>query len=307
MIPETNQTDSGFLHEQLAKHGLNNPASVYRLLFHVGSTVFLVTTLFPIYWLFVIALTPLADISKVGYLPQGFNLSVFVKVFEVVPIHLFIFNSLVIAGVGTVVVLAVGSLAGYAFGRLNFPGQKPLMLLFLIVTYFPGTTFFIPLFRFFSGQLTVAGVTTPNLMNSPFPVALSLSGISLPLAIFILTTFYSQIPDGLEAAARVEGCTRLGALYRVIMPLAAPGVATAGMLTFIFIYNDFFFSFLLTNGRAQSWAPLVHGLYSYRTLKTIPYNLMAAGSIVGLIPVSLIIFVGQKKIISGLTSGALKE
>lgn len=306
-MAESETEDTEWLHLRLVRKSMADPISLYRTLFVISGAGLLVTTLFPIYWLIAIALTPNEAITNMGYLPNGFNIEVFVQVFQQVPIHWFIFNSLVISVIATVIVLTVGSLAGYAFGRLDFPGRNVLLVLLLFITYFPGTTFLIPLFRLFTGSIEVLGMTTPDLFNTPAPVALSLSGITLPLAIFILTTFFSQIPDGLEDAARIEGCTRLGSLYRVILPLSAPGVATAGILTFIMVYNDFFFSFLMTNGLPKNWAPLVHGLYDYRTLRTTPYNLMAAASLIGLVPVMVLLFYGQKKIVSGLTSGALKE
>ena len=129
----------------------------------------------------------------------------------------------------------------------------------------------------------------------------------MPLAIYILATFFSQIPDGLEDASRIEGSTRLGALYRVIMPLAAPGVATIAILTFIITYNEFFFSFLMTNGEPENWSPIVWGITRYQGTRAIQYNLMAAASIVGVIPMALIVVLAQEKIVSGLTAGALKE
>jgi multiple sugar transport system permease protein len=91
------------------------------------------------------------------------------------------------------------------------------------------------------------------------------------------------------------------------MPLSAPGVATAGVLTFISVYNEFFFSFLMTSGEAQSWAPIVWGILSYQGQYTQLYNLMAAASIVGVLPVAILVVVAQEKIVSGLTAGALKE
>jgi multiple sugar transport system permease protein len=138
---------------------------------------------------------------------------------------------------------------------------------------------------------------------------LPFSSLFMPLSIFILTTFYGQIPDGLEDAARVEGTTRLGALFRIIMPLSAPGVATAGVLTFIAVYNEFFFSFLMNDGEPGDWAPIVGGITKLRTAGQfeVTFSVMAAGAIVAVLPVAILVVVAQEKIVSGLTSGALKE
>ncbi|MFK8213561.1 carbohydrate ABC transporter permease [Haloferax volcanii] len=290
---------------------IKNPDRVYRAMFYVAMLFFLVTTLFPFYWLLVLALTPNNLIADMGLVPNGFNPQVFVAMFERVPFHYYMFNSFVLGITTTVLVLLIASLAGYVFGRLRFPGKGVLMLGILAISYFPPAAFLIPLFELFTGNtsLTVGMVTisTPDLFNTPAPMVFPFSALFLPLSIFILTTFYGQIPDGLEDAARVEGTTRLGALFRVIVPLSAPGVATAGVLTFISVYNEFFFSFLMNNGEADSWAPIVAGILKYQGQFDTPYNLMAAASIVGVLPVAILVIIAQERIVSGLTAGALKE
>jgi multiple sugar transport system permease protein len=286
---------------------IQNPDRTYRAMFYVVTIFFLITTLFPFYWLLVLALTPENAIINMGLLPKGFNPGAFVTVFERLPFHVYLFNSFVIALGSTIVVLILASFAGYVFGRLDFPGRGVLMLIVLAISYFPPAAFLLPLFRLFTGNVEIFGLSSPMLFNTPLGIGLPVSALFMPLSIFILTTFYGQIPDGLEDAARVEGTTRLGALFRVIIPLSAPGVATAGVLTFINIYNEFFFSFLMTDGQAQNWAPIVWGILGYQTQYTASYNLMAAASIIGVLPVAILVIIAQEKIVSGLTSGALKE
>jgi len=290
---------------------IKNPDRVYRAMFYVAMLFFLVTTLFPFYWLLVLALTPNNLIANMGLVPNGFNPQVFVAMFERVPFHLYMFNSFVLGITTTVLVLLIASLAGYVFGRLRFPGKGVLMLGILAISYFPPAAFLIPLFELFTGNTAISigmvTISTPDLFNTPAPMVFPFSALFLPLSIFILTTFYGQIPDGLEDAARVEGTTRLGALFRVIVPLSAPGVATAGVLTFISVYNEFFFSFLMNNGEADSWAPIVAGILKYQGQFDTPYNLMAAASIVGVLPVAILVIIAQERIVSGLTAGALKE
>ena len=288
---------------------ITNPERVYRSLFYVATIFFLFTTLFPFYWLLMVALTPEGRQQDILLTPNGFNPGAFLEVFEVIPFHWYVFNSFVIAAATTAAVLVVASLAGYAFGRLEFPGKQPLMLLVLVISFFPPAAFFIPLNDLFNTSFTVLEPITGDgtLYNTPGAMVLPMSAIFLPLAIFILTTFYSQIPDGLEDAARVEGTTRLGALFRVVVPLSAPGVATAGVLTFIAVYNEFFFSYLMTDGQPQNWAPILEGILAYQGQYAVMYHLMAAASIIGVIPVTIIVIVAQEKIVSGLTAGALKE
>ena len=225
-----------------ASSAIQNPEKVYRAMFYVAMVFFLFTTLFPFYWLLVLALTPNEAIIGFGFppTPNGFNPEAFLQVFETVPFHIFMFNSFVLGISTTAIVLVLASLAGYVFGRLDFPGKGILMLIILAVSYFPPAAFIIPLFR-------------------------------------------------------------------VIMPLSAPGVATAGVLTFISVYNEFFFSFLMTSGEADQWAPIVWGILNYQGQYSELYNLMAAASIVGVLPVAILVVVAQEKIVSGLTAGALKE
>ncbi|MFC5279024.1 carbohydrate ABC transporter permease [Halorubrum rubrum] len=297
---------------------------LYRALFIVAAGFFLVTTLFPFYWLLVLALTPTSQILTGDWSlpiigvefphPQGFNVYAFVEMFEQVPFHLFMFNSFVLAISTTVIVLAVATLAGYVFGRLEFPGRGVLMLVVLMISYFPPAAFLVPLFDAFLGNAVVIpflGIElfeSPRLVNTPASMVLPFSALFLPLAIFILTTFYAQIPDGLEDAARVEGTTRLGALVRVIMPLSAPGLATAAVLTFITVYNEYFFSSIMAlENSPENWSPLLGGILSYQTQYTTEFNLMAAASIVGVLPIVIIVIVAQERIVSGLTAGGLKE
>jgi multiple sugar transport system permease protein len=299
--------------QRWVRGSIRDPSRTYRALFYVLTLSFLVTTLFPFYWLTVLALTPSDNLTNVGLLPNGFNPEAFVTVFTKVPFHLYVLNSLIIGLVTTALVLVIASLAGYAFGRFEFPGRTPLMLVFLAVSYFPPAAFLLPLFQLFTANVTFftlpggTALKSPMLFNGPGAMVLPYTALFLPLSIFILTTYYSQIPDGLEDAARVEGNTRLGALFKVIMPLSAPGVATAGVLTFIAVYNEYFFAFLMTDGRVQNWGTVVWGLLSYQGRYQTSYNLMAAASLVGVIPIAILVVVAQEKIVSGLTAGGLKE
>jgi multiple sugar transport system permease protein len=299
--------------QRWAKGSMNDPSRTYRALFYIVTISFLVTTLFPFYWLLVLALTPSGNLTDVGLVPNGFNPWAFVEVFQQVPFHIYMFNSLIIGLLTTAFVLLIASLAGYAFGRFEFPGRTPLMLIFLAISYFPPAAFLLPLFQLFTANVTFftlpggTTVTSPMLFNGPGAMMLPYTALFLPLSIFILTTFYSQIPDGLEDAARVEGNSRLGALFKIIMPLSAPGVATAGVLTFIAVYNEYFFAFLMTDGRAQNWSTIVWGLLSYQGRFETSYNLMAAASLIGVIPIAILVVVAQEKIVSGLTAGGLKE
>ena len=297
----TESSDGAF--NRWVSSSIQNPGKAYRAMFYVATIFFIVTTLFPLYYLLVISLST-APFTQMGLTPNDVHLVSFIEVFQQVPFHFYMLNSFILAVGTTAIVLLIASLAGYVFGRLEFPGRQPLMLLVLAVSYFPPAAFFVPLFRLFSGDI-IQGV---NLLNTPGALVPPYTALFMPLSIFILTTFYQQIPQGLEDAARVEGTTRLGALFRVIIPLSAPGVATAAVLTFINVYNEFFFSFLMiTSSEYNNWATIVYGILSYQTQYTTSYNLMAAASIFGVLPIAILVVIAQEKIVSGLTAGALKE
>ena len=303
------ELDRGIV-EGWAARMISNPERAYRAGFYVATVFFLVTTLFPFYWLFMVAITPRGSLRDVGvFTPGGVNLAAFIEIFQRIPFHRYMFNSFLIATVATVTVLVVASLAGYVFGRLRFRGRNLLLLGVLVTSFFPPAAFFIPLNRLFNANVDVLRpiLSAGSLYNTPFAIFIPLSAIYLPLSIFILMTFYSQIPDGLEDAARVEGTTRIGALFRVIVPLSAPGVATAGVLTFITVYNEYFFSSLMTDGRPGNWAPMLEGVLRYQGQFEVLFNLMAAASIVAVLPVAILVVVAQEKIVSGLTAGGLKE
>ncbi|ELZ05982.1 carbohydrate ABC transporter permease [Natrialba asiatica] len=301
------ETETNNVLERTAQRAIQDPDTVYRWLTYVGIGFFVTASLFPFYWLFVLALTPNESIAGMGVVPKGFNPGAFLEVFEVVPFHRYMLNSIAIAAFSTVIVLTVGSIAGYVFGRYEFRGRLPLLFLILVISYFPPVAFLIPLFRLFTGEVALFGISSPQLYNTPWSIVMPLSAITMPLIIFLLTTFYRQIPDGLEDAARVEGSTRIGALRRIIVPLSAPGVATAGILTFIIVYNEFFFSYLMVNGTADNWSPVLHGIFAFQGTQQVAYNLMAAASIIGVIPMAVLVMIAQERIVSGLTQGALKE
>ena len=306
MSNNTLDNDGESLIQQWVNKSIRDSDALYSYLFKLTVVSIVLVSLYPFYYLFVVAVTPSGRTTDIGLLPAGLDLTSFIEVFQVIPFHRYVINSLVIATLTTLVVLSLASIAGYVFGRLEFPAKRPLFLLILVISYFPSATFLIALFRLLTGNVSVMGLTSPDLFNTPGAVVVPVTALTLPFAVFLLTIFYSQIPDGLEDAARVTGTSRLGALYRVIMPLSAPGLVTAGVLTFISAYNEFFFSFLMVDGSAENWSPIVWGLFNYQGQYSAMFDLMAAASLVGILPVAVLVLFAQKKIVSGLTAGSIK-
>lgn len=284
------------------RNAIEHPGIVYRLLFGVLVAFILLLFGFPLYWLLVLAVTPPTAVNGLGLAPEAVTASNLVAVAAFTPFLRHLCNGLLVAALSTVLVLVVGSLAGYAFGRLSFPGRRPLLLLFLALAYVPPAAFLVPLFRLFTGLSASLGpvtLTTPTLYNTPAAVVLPTSMLTMPLAIYVLMVFYAQIPDELEAAARVEGATRIGALRRVVLPLARPGVATAGVFTFVQVYNEFFFSYLMTDGDPDHWAPLAPFVYGLRYSEA---TLGAAAAVLGLLPVVVVLLVANDYLVKGLAA-----
>jgi len=287
------------------QNALTYPRVLYRLLFYVVVVGIVVPFLFPLYWLLLLSITPMNVGASPGLLPPADATPVaFFAALEpmgMAPLWRYVLNSLLMAGATTAIVLVVASLAGYVFGRLDFPGRTLLLLATLAIAYFPPASFLLPLYRLFTGNVAVLGVTIPDVYNTPAPVVLPLSALFLPLSIFILTTFYGQIPDNLEDAARVEGATRIGALWRVIVPLSTPGVVIAGVMTFIQVYNEFFFSFLMNDSQVGHWANITFALRNLRAYPDFP--IPAAASLIALLPVVVIVLLANEKVVTGLSAG----
>ncbi|MFC7204908.1 carbohydrate ABC transporter permease [Haloferax namakaokahaiae] len=286
------------------QNAIRYPTLTYRLLFYPLVGFVCLVFLFPLYWLVVLSLTPDSALAQLGVFPNTVSLNNYLFVLFGTDLLRYLFNGLVIAAGTTVFVVAVGSLAGYVFGRLEFPGRRLLLLLTLGIAYVPPVAFFVPVYELLTGNLTLSvgsvTVSSPNVYNTPLSVGLPLSALTMPLAIFILTTFFRQIPDTLEDAARIEGATRVEALTKVIMPLSKPGIATAGVFTFIQVYNEFFYSFLMTDGAPESWAPIIWSLYELRLSRAV---LGAAGSVLGLLPIVVVLLLANDKLVETAEAG----
>ena len=298
------EDERGVLRRGVA-NAIRYPGVAYRLLSGVLLVFVLVAFLFPLYWLVVLAVTPPDGLYGLGAFPDEVTLANFRYLLDPYgrpPFVFFLFNSLVLSAATTVVVLVIATLAGYVFGRLRFPGRRALMLATLSIAYFPPAAFLVPLFQLFTGNVSVLGVQSPEIYNTAGAIVFPLSALTLPLSIFILTAFFGQIPDTLEEAARVEGATRLGALVRVVLPLSGPGVATAGVLTFIQAYNEFFYSYLMTDGQVDHWAPIVPALVN---LKDTGATFAAAASVVSLLPVVVLVLLANERIVRGVATSRL--
>ncbi|HZO68533.1 MAG: carbohydrate ABC transporter permease [Kribbellaceae bacterium] len=204
-------------------------------------------------------------------------------------------NSLLIAGTTTLLCLVLGSLAAYPLARLRFPGRPALMLGFLAMAYFPTVAIIAPLFK----QLRSAGLL------DTYPAVIAVDTVfALPLSVWIMVAFFRKLPAELEEAARVDGASVLQTFGQVIVPLAVPGVVTAGILTFVFAWNEFLFAntFLFDQAR---W-PVTVVIPSYASVHSVDYGAQAAATILVTVPLAAAVLIFQRRLVEGLTAGALK-
>jgi len=265
-----------------------------KLWLWVARGLLVVACLFPLYWILNVALSsPNALYKKpLDYFPNPAVSENFRAVFEVNQFPRNIGNSFVVASLTTLLTLALGAPAAYALARLKVRRKNLIMALFLGIAIFPAIGMIGPLYL---------GMARLGLINRYPALVLPYTLLSLPLAVWILTHFFSTLPTSLEDAAMVDGCTPARAFFQIILPLAAPGVFTAAVLIFIFAWNEFLFALILTSTPESRTVPVALALFA--GLHELPWATIAAATVVSVLPVLALVALFQKRIVEGLTSG----
>lgn len=286
--------------------------------------VLIVGGMFPAAWLFLTSLKTDGELVRqpITYLPDAPTLAAYVEVFQENPFARFLLNSFVVAISATVVCVLFAGLAGYALARLNVPGRRLVMSGIVMTSMFPALVLLVPLYRLFVGveipglsglvgYLEAMGLTflpettkTPNLLNTYWALIIPYVAISLPIATLILTSFFQLIPDDLESAAMVDGASRTGALFRIVAPLSAPGVVTAGIIVFVNSWNEFLLAFTFNTSLQMRTVPV--GIVLYQGEFAFDWSVISAALTLGIVPLVLLILFFQQRIISGLTAGGVK-
>ena len=211
--------------------------------------------------------------------------------------HLFdsVLNSAVVAGSTTLLALLLAIPAAYALARLTIPGKQGILAVLLCVSMFPQMAIAGPVWRLLD---TIGG------LNHRWGVVLPYVALTLPLAIWILASFFKELPPELEDAARVDGCGPWTTLFRITLPLATPGIFTAAILILIYAWNEFFFSLLILTQPEQQTLPV--GIALFQGEFTMPWGELAAASVVATLPLIVVVLLCQRWIVSGLSAGAVK-
>jgi multiple sugar transport system permease protein len=252
---------------------------------------------FPFYWLVNTSLKTGPDLSSASVFPPDPTLENYKSIFQNGDFTKALRNSAIVALTTTVLALAVGSFCAYAIARLRFRGKALLLGLILSITTFPGIAIAAPLFKLW---------TDIDIYNTLIGLIIPYLTFALPLAIYIMVSFFREIPRDLEEAALVDGATHFQAFRKVVLPLAAPGLATAGILTFIFAWNEFLWAITLTSSPAARTVPAAIAFFTGSTQFEVPLGTISAASVTISIPLILLVLFFQKRIVAGLTAGAVK-
>ena len=272
-------------------------SALNMVLFYVFVVIFVFVSVFPLLWVFKMSIVTKAELfaTPPTILPQDLSSDSWTKVLGDTTFQKALINSSIIAGVTTVICLFFGSVAAYAISRLRFRFKSTVMTLILAISFFPAVAIIAPLFI----QFTAVGI-----IDTYASVIITDTVFALPLTIWLLVAFFRELPVDLEDAAKVDGATTIQAFRKVIVPLAAPGVFTTAILTFIYAWNEFLFAntFLFD----ESTQPVTVVIPNFATIYTVDYGAQAAASVIVTVPLVIMVLIFQRRIVSGLTAGAVK-
>jgi multiple sugar transport system permease protein len=263
----------------------------------LAAAIVVVNGFFPAVWILLTSLKTEAElVSKpITWWPRDATLANYVQAFTDQPLLRYLGNSFAVAVLSTILSLFVASLAAYAIARLNLRRRQLILTCIVASSMFPLVTLLVPIFQ---------TMRSLNLLNTYTALVLPYTVLNLPVCTLVLVGFFQSIPRDLENAAMIDGCTRLGALWRVVVPLAAPGVFTAGILAFVNAWDEFLLALSLNASASMRTLPV--GITLYQGEFTFPWPIISAALVVAIVPVAVLIAVFQERVVGGLTQGGLK-
>jgi multiple sugar transport system permease protein len=276
---------------------MNNRSFAARLSTYAPPILVILWTLFPVLWILSLSFKPEATINNQKFLPDTWTLENYRTVFDTPLFTSALRNSIVISLIATLLSVLIATVAAYAIARLDFPGKKLILSLALAIAMFPAVSLVGPLFDIWRSV---------GLYDTWLGLIIPYMSFTLPLSIWTLSAFFRQIPWEMEQAAQVDGATPWQAFRKVIVPLAAPGVFTAAILAFFFAWNDFVFAISLTSTDAARPVPAALAFFTGASQFQRPAAAISAAAVVVTVPVIVLVLLFQKRIVSGLTAGAVK-
>jgi multiple sugar transport system permease protein len=258
--------------------------------------LFLLFLLFPFYWMFVTSVKPQAEIytNPLIYWPKEFTLDTYRNLFGYFDFLKYMKNSLVVALCTMILSLIVSTLAAYAFSRYQFKGRNVLMGMFLSGNMFPAVLLMIPLYTI---------MRSLKLLYTPMGLILAYTSFTIPFSVWLIQGFIRDVPFSLEEAALVDGCNRMGAFFRIFIPVLTPCLLAAGVYVFMQSWNEYTMASLFTNPSTRTIPVALNSLIGQLGVE---WDILCAGGTIAIIPVCIMFFFAQKRLVSGLTSGAVK-
>lgn len=268
-----------------------------RIFIFIGSVLIALICLFPLYWAANTSLKTGTELFSTDFIPARATVDNYRNIFETQPFFKNILNSVLTASATVLFALLFGISAAYALGRLKFKGRKSILFGFLFVSMFPQVAILSGLFEM---------VSALGLYDQWLGLAIVYLIFTLPFTVWTLTTFIKDLPKSLEEAAFVDGASTIRVIFSVLLPLMKPALITTGLLAFIAAWNEFLFALTLTLTDTGRTIPVAIGLMSGSSIYELPWGNIMAASIVVTLPIVALVLVFQRKIIGGLTSGAVK-
>jgi len=269
-----------------------------KILWAIGTVVVLFYALVPVAWILSLSLKTPETIGDQSFFPSAVTLDNYSAVFEEgLGFNRALINSIGIALISTVIAVVLASMAAYAIARLDFPGKTAILTMALAIAMFPAISIVGPLYNMWRNL---------GLFDTWLGLIIPYMTFTLPLAIYTLSAFFREIPWELEQAAQIDGATPFQAFTKVIAPLAAPGVFTTAILVFIFAWNDFIFAVSLTSTSNAQTVPAAISQFPGASQFQQPTGSIAAAAVVVTVPIIIMVLFFQRRIVAGLTAGAVK-
>ncbi len=264
---------------------------------YLALAIALVLTLFPLYWLVTSSLKSDPELfrSTPTLFPEHPTLAAYRDLFAIRNVGQFLVNSLVVVSASVLASLAIGSAAAYSLARFRSPANRPILFAILLTRMLPGIVIVVPIFLM---------IRELRLLNTYAGLILVYTALNLPFVIWMMRSFFQEIPVELEEAARVDGDSRLMVLIRIVLPLAAPGLAATAFFAVISTYNEFIFALILTSTDDTMTVPVGTATLSFKT--SVDWGAMTAMAAIGILPVILLAIALQRHFVRGLTLGAVK-
>lgn len=274
---------------------------IKRVILYILILIILFFVLAPFVWTIISSISTNAELLSVPVhlIPKNPTFERYIRIFTSNDSQVSVFkkgmiNSLIVASGVTIVCLILGTFAGYAFARLSFPKKDTVQQFFLFTNMLPPIVIIISIFFIFSKL---------KLMDSVFSLILLYSSFIAPFVIWMMRAYFVTVPKELEEASMIDGCNRIGALFRIILPLSLPGLVANGILAFLMSWEEFLFALILTTSKAKT---ITVAIAEFTGKQYVDFGMMATGGVLGAIPPVLITLIFGRYIIKGLTSGAVK-